>query len=607
MWISRLRVTGGFLVDLDINFAPGLNVVIGARGAGKTTLLELLRHALGAQHGDPARAARQKRFVAAMLGAGEVIVDLEDVTQSHRLVVDANGGGQRQEFADAALVLGQNELEAIATTGSNRLALIDRRARVAAPTYSTDDAGALTASLAVARGRLGEMNELLSKRPLLEQDFEALRQQEAVLLGQASEDLTARREALRTLEDDLLATQQRARRAAEATQVTAELLRLTRSMQAGLGQLDAQRLPASQAAEALLASVVEDVSRIRSSTSALSEEFKQSEAAASARGLELRNEAEPVRASLEAVERGLGEVTARLRRLQGQLAELDTLELEAQALSGDYTRNRTQRDALLDDIEAAAEAKYEARQRVAEEVSSALDERVIVAIEHLADASPLRDYLSRRLQGSNLKYVALADAISRTVLPRQLLEQLENGRSDGLAAIAKIPVERTARVVDYLQDAEALSELAGISLEDRVDFLLRDGATTKHVEQLSTGQKCAVTLPILMTEHARSLVMDQPEDHLDNAYLVTNIVQGILRRSAAPAQTIVASHNANIPVLGSAERVFVLASDGRRGYVTTAGIFSSPPVVEAITALMEGGREAFERRAVFYASHGTPE
>lgn len=607
MWISRLRVTGGFLSELDISFSPGLNVVIGARGAGKTTLLELLRHALGAQHADAGRASRQQRFVAAMLGEGEVILDLEDATQSHRLVVDASGGGRRPEFAAAALVLGQNELEAIATSGANRLALIDRRARVSGGADAAEDAKALTASLAIDRARLSELHEQLRQRPLLAQDFEALRQQEAALLGQASEDLTARREALRELEDDLLATQQRLRRAAEATVVTGDMQRMARAIEAGLTRLEAQGLPASEAAQGLLTSVIRDMSSIDLRIAALTDELRQSEAEAAARELELRGAAEPVRASLEAVERGLGEVTARLRRLQGQLAEMDALEREAQRLSASYALNRAQRDGLLDDLEAAVEAKYEARQLVAEEVSSVLNDRVIVSIEHLADASPLRDFLNRRLQGSNLKYAALADAISRTVLPRQLLEQLETGGSAGLAATAKIPPERAARVVDYLQAPDALAELAGMSLDDRVDFLLRDGATTKHVEELSTGQKCAVTLPILMTEHGRSLVMDQPEDHLDNAYLVTNVVQGLVRRSAAPTQTIVASHNPNIPVLGSAEKVFVLASDGRRGYVTTSGIFSSPSVVEAITTLMEGGREAFQRRAAFYSSHGPTE
>jgi len=40
--IRRIKVTGGFLDGIDLNFAPGLNCVIGERGTGKTTLLEFI-------------------------------------------------------------------------------------------------------------------------------------------------------------------------------------------------------------------------------------------------------------------------------------------------------------------------------------------------------------------------------------------------------------------------------------------------------------------------------------------------------------------------------------------------------------------------------------
>lgn len=148
-----------------------------------------------------------------------------------------------------------------------------------------------------------------------------------------------------------------------------------------------------------------------------------------------------------------------------------------------------------------------------------------------------------------------------------------------------------------------MSSLAEATLDDRVDFRLIDGAVQKSVEDLSTGQKCAVTLPIVLTEGSRILILDQPEDHLDNAYLVKNIITSLTMREQRNAQTIVATHNANIPVLGSAELVLSLESDGTRGFIANLGSFEEQPIVETITGLMEGGREAFLRRADFYAEH----
>jgi hypothetical protein len=96
--------------------------------------------------------------------------------------------------------------------------------------------------------------------------------------------------------------------------------------------------------------------------------------------------------------------------------------------------------------------------------------------------------------------------------------------------------------------------------------------------------------------------MDQPEDHLDNGFVVETVVKAIQSRPADD-QLIVASHNANIPVLGEASRVVVLESDGQTGGVASADELDADDSVEAITRIMEGGREAFQLRGAFYARH----
>jgi energy-coupling factor transporter ATP-binding protein EcfA2 len=258
----------------------------------------------------------------------------------------------------------------------------------------------------------------------------------------------------------------------------------------------------------------------------------------------------------------------------------------------------------LDELEVNSEARYGRRLAVAGEVSANLSSRVTVAVEHLADSRDFKGLLMGALQGSGLRYAAIAEAFSKRLLPRQLLGLIETQDVVSAVTATQLPEERVARALDFLNQPDSLAALSTAQLEDMADFLLIDGATTKSVDELSTGQKCAVTLPILLTEHSRALVLDQPEDHLDNAYLVDNIIVGLNNRSRSGAQTIVATHNANIPVLGSAGRVLLLNSDGRRGHVSRSGPFDHPAVVEAITGLMEGGADAFRRRAEFYRTHG---
>ncbi len=99
------------------------------------------------------------------------------------------------------------------------------------------------------------------------------------------------------------------------------------------------------------------------------------------------------------------------------------------------------------------------------------------------------------------------------------------------------------------------------------------------------------------------MVIDQPEDHLDNAFVTSTLVETLRQRESGD-QVILASHNANVPVLGEADLVVHMASDGRRGFVLHAGALDDPDTVQAVTDVMEGGADAFQRRADFYAEHG---
>jgi energy-coupling factor transporter ATP-binding protein EcfA2 len=154
-------------------------------------------------------------------------------------------------------------------------------------------------------------------------------------------------------------------------------------------------------------------------------------------------------------------------------------------------------------------------------------------------------------------------------------------------------------VVQSLAESGA-EQLLAADIDDGVVLSLLDGGEYKSTDRLSTGQRCTVVLPILLSHHGEVLVVDQPEDNLDNAFVTDTLVQAITDRKAGD-QIIFATHNANIPVLGDAERVVVMDSDGRRAFVRVAAPLDDPRSVTAITTLMEGGIEAFRRRAEFYA------
>ena len=145
--------------------------------------------------------------------------------------------------------------------------------------------------------------------------------------------------------------------------------------------------------------------------------------------------------------------------------------------------------------------------------------------------------------------------------------------------------------------------VATVSVDDYVTFSLMDGPDYKDIAELSTGQRCTVILPMVLRHMERILIVDQPEDHIDNAFIADTLIKSILVRPPN-GQLLFSTHNANIPVLGAADFVVQLGSDGRRGFPIAYGALADAKVVHAITSVMEGGADAFQQRANFYGSQG---
>ena len=95
--------------------------------------------------------------------------------------------------------------------------------------------------------------------------------------------------------------------------------------------------------------------------------------------------------------------------------------------------------------------------------------------------------------------------------------------------------------------------------------------------------------------------MDQPEDHLDNAFIADRIVQE-LRETKNRRQFLFATHNANIPVFGDAEWIGVLEASSDRARLTddAVGSVDRPTVQARVAQVLEGGRDAFAMRQLKY-------
>lgn len=122
-----------------------------------------------------------------------------------------------------------------------------------------------------------------------------------------------------------------------------------------------------------------------------------------------------------------------------------------------------------------------------------------------------------------------------------------------------------------------------------------DGREFKPIEQGSPGQKTSAILAFLLAYGEEPMILDQPEDDLDN-HLIYDLIVRQLRDNKHRRQIIVVTHNPNIVVNGDAELVLALDVRGGQTNIIVQGGLQDKLVRDEICRVMEGGREAFELR-----------
>jgi predicted ATPase len=145
---------------------------------------------------------------------------------------------------------------------------------------------------------------------------------------------------------------------------------------------------------------------------------------------------------------------------------------------------------------------------------------------------------------------------------------------------------------------EAIDRLDLWFPEDSLDVeysTTSDGKHFRSIQEGSPGQKTAALLAFLLSYGEEPLILDQPEDDLDN-HLIYDLIVTQLREIKRRRQIIVVTHNANIVVNGDAELVIALAVSNGETRKECEGSLQEKRVRETICAVMEGGRKAFKDR-----------
>ena len=123
-----------------------------------------------------------------------------------------------------------------------------------------------------------------------------------------------------------------------------------------------------------------------------------------------------------------------------------------------------------------------------------------------------------------------------------------------------------------------------------------DGRDFQSIGQASAGQRAAAMLAFLLAHGDEPLVLDQPEDDLDN-HLIYDLVVQQIRANKQRRQLIIVTHNPNIVVNGDAEMIYVFDFNHQcHVKENQSGSLQDQAVRSEVCKVMEGGNVAFERR-----------
>lgn len=609
--LLSLSVIGGFLDGQQFNFHRDLNTVIGARGTGKTTVLELVRYAMDALPADPAERKRVEDLVLRNLRGGRVDLSVRTKDGMAYTVSRAPGEDPIISTADGTVtemtvrsglfrldVFSQNEVETIADRSLSQLGLIDgfEADSIAACDRTIEELRQTlqlnATQLKPLRQRAVQLQEDLKGLPAIEEKLKIFGEQvgddhDAINQGHALKALRDREsrclQRAKSLIDDLGKANLALHGRLAAGSTTLGLDEFADSPNAEAMERVRRELDAAaQAVDEGLNWIVE---RLRGAWSQVAQVEGE---------LNLTHKRQEVEFQrlLESHKEAQGKASERsgLERLRNELlGKRRDLEQTAQEIAG----LERQRQELLDRLGEVRDQRFASRAAIVQRINGRVAPNIRVSIAQNGDPRAYRDLLEAALRNANVRQAQVAERVVQTMAPEELVGVVRRMDRQTLRERAGLNDNQAAKLLERLADDDRLAELETVELIDRPTIELNDNGTWKETAVLSTGQKCTTILPILLIDSDSPLMIDQPEDNLDNRFVFETIV-GAIRTVKAGRQLIFVTHNPNIPVLGEAEQVFVMESDGVAGRIRNQG--SVDACQHDIVTLLEGGVDAFRRR-----------
>jgi len=614
--LKEIRIVGGFLDGITYKFSNKLNCIIGARGTGKTTLLEFIRYALNAMPTEQIARKRIEKLVESNLDGGRIDITIETreglsyiISRSAGeppKVIKTDGSASGINFTPSLFrldVFSQNEIENIAGQAMPQLALLE--------TFNQDILSDLNAKISELRSslaanseaaanqskKINELTDKISRLPGLTAQLKELAAETAGNSADISRALDQK--AIRDRENAYVDELQKL-----YSETAGKLKSLNGYIGAGLrwksqnGLEDGDNFELMQA---FLAELVASDTAVNSGLENIIEQLRTSNLRFDTLKDQLllkHDEADIVYAKLLEKNREEQAKSRERRKLDMERNTLLAMQNELGEAQRQHEQLLSDRRQMLTALSEALDLRFKRRKEIVAYINDVLMPAIRVSIQQFGSHEKYQEFLANALSICSINHNQVARRLAELVAPTLLADIVRRNDEKTLFEKTQLNPNQIRTSIARLSDERLLADMEVVDMPDLPKIELNDHGTYKTTETLSTGQKCNTILPILLLDSDRPLLVDQPEDNLDNGFVHRTIVNSVMRVKQH-RQLAFVTHNPNIPVLGNAEQILVLDSDGTHGIMRNCGTVDDCKT--DIIDLLEGGAEAFKQRKERYS------
>nr|VFK52568.1 MAG: AAA domain [Candidatus Kentron sp. TUN]VFK53059.1 MAG: AAA domain [Candidatus Kentron sp. TUN] len=619
--IEAMEWEGGFLDGVHVRLNENLNVLIGGRGAGKSTVVESIRHAFGMTPTTEEAARSHHSMVKDVIGQNTTIRVLvsspRPAPRKYRIVRDGANPPEVYDVDGKPLsvepgfvvgniqVYGQHELSELSRREDKQRRLLER--------FATD-------SEAMQKKKRELQRKLKESREGIRRLREEMNRLEEQLVEQPKVEETLRRYETLGIEEKLkarsaLVKEERILKTArERLEPLEELLAVLRDASPDLAFLSDAAL-ADLAGKEILTRLRQPLALVHETLAKMHKEL----GSLKARALDdvgfvettwQTEREQPVLQEYQSILKKLDRESVNgdeFIELQKQLEEMKPRKDQYGQMQRNLAALRDDRTSLLVEWEEVKMQDRRGWSGVGKRVSKKLagNVRVVMGKE---DRSTLEELFREHVDGKfskSLQHLLEEEALNA----KDLADGIHKGADALRSAYACLTPQAAERLADAGEnlamriEEEDWPQLPEISLnlgtEENTHFV--------PLPRLSTGQKATALLCLLLLESDAPLVIDQPEDDLDNRFISEYIVPR-MKQEKQRRQFLFASHNANIPVLGDADLIIGLTTESDKASGKISGVIKpghmgaidNQPVRGLIEEILEGGRNAFSTRRAKY-------